>query len=104
MMALADARRSAAVYLKASLGLVQNPSVYALMCEMAANYEQMDILLSSYYSSMPLPAVLEAHASPKQLWNLESRRRQAELLDTVAGLDQRGDELAVMILEQAQAR
>ncbi|MDF9840790.1 MULTISPECIES: helix-turn-helix transcriptional regulator [unclassified Paenibacillus] len=102
MMALTDARRSAAVYLKASLGLVHHPSAVALMSEMAADYEQMDTLLSSFYSSMPLPAALEAHASPKQLWNRESRKRQAELLHTIAGLDRRGDELAAAILEQAQ--
>lgn len=104
MMALADARRSAAAYLKASLGLVQNPAAYALLSEMAATYEQLYTLLDYYYSNMPLPASLEAHASPKQLWDQKNRRQQAELLQEAAGLDQRGDELATKILEQAEVR
>ncbi|MEK5450787.1 helix-turn-helix domain-containing protein [Paenibacillus sp. FSL R7-0331] len=103
MMALTDARRSAAAYLKASLPLMLNTQAYASLAEMAAIYEQMYTLLDHYFSNMTPPAALQEEPGPKQLWDREDRRQQAELLHETAGLERRGDELAVIILEHLQA-
>ncbi|QSF45330.1 helix-turn-helix domain-containing protein [Paenibacillus tianjinensis] len=100
LMALNDARRSAAAYLQASLPLLQNPAAYAILGEMTTVYEQIYTLLDHFFSHMKEPAALQqAQASPKQLWDQSQREQQAELLQTVAALERRGDELAGRLLE-----
>ncbi|MNN99111.1 hypothetical protein D3C81_2186740 [compost metagenome] len=47
---------------------------------------------------MTEPAALQVQASPKQLWDQSQREQQAELLQTVAALEHRGDELAGQLL------
>ncbi|WP_052380701.1 helix-turn-helix domain-containing protein [Paenibacillus camerounensis] len=103
MTALTDARRSAAAYLRASLPLILNAQVYALLAEMAAIYDQIYKLLDHHYSNMTPPAALQTQPGLKQLWDRKERRQQAELLHKTAGLERRGDELAAMILEQLRA-
>ena len=102
LMALADARRSAAAYLKSSLPYLPDPAAYALLSELAAVYEQMDTLLDHFYSNMTEPATLQAQVSPKQQWNREAREQQAGILQTMTELERRGDELAGRLLEHKE--
>lgn len=99
LMALTDARRSAAAYLQASLTLLPSPATYALLSEMAAVYSEMYTLLDHFYSPMTDPAVLQTQPSPKQLWDQSQREQQVDLLQTVTALERRGDELAGRLLE-----
>ncbi|WP_249901589.1 helix-turn-helix transcriptional regulator [Paenibacillus sp. PK3_47] len=98
MMALTDARRSAAAYLQASLQHVQNPSAHPVLEELGGIYRQIYMLLDHFYRNMTEPAVLQGSSSAKQLWNREHREEQAGLLHTVTNLERRGDELAAQIL------
>lgn len=102
MMALTDARRSAAAYLKTSLPLLQHPAEAGALAEMAGVYEQIDALLEGFYKEMTDPASIEPGVSPRPFWANEHRSRQAELLQTVSMLEHRGDELAKEILENSQ--
>lgn len=98
MMALTDARRSAAGYLKASLTLLQNPDEASALAEMAGVYEQIHALLESFYKGMANPGSIEMGAPSRLLWTEEQRNQQAELLQAVSILEHHGDELAEKIL------
>lgn len=104
MMALTDARRSAAAYLQSSLQHVQCPTAYALLSELGGIYEQIHTLLDSFYTHMAEPTVLNANPSPKLLWTLEHRNQQAELLRTIAALECKGDLLAGNILNNSRQK
>lgn len=100
MMALTDARRSAADYLKASLPLLQNPDEAHALAEMTGVYEQIHALLESFYKGMADPGSTELNVRPS--WTKEQRSKQAELLQAVGILEHRGDELAEKILENTE--
>ncbi|MNI46603.1 hypothetical protein D3C73_1010750 [compost metagenome] len=59
----------------------------------------MQAQLELFYRQMPAPAGLQADASPQRLWSGEHREQQAELLQAVAALEQRADELTCQVLE-----
>ncbi|WP_405106163.1 helix-turn-helix transcriptional regulator [Paenibacillus sp. FSL K6-1217] len=99
MMALADARRSAAAYLHDSLPLEHHPQQQAALAEMTEIYGEMAGLLDRYYKEMSDPAVLRTTgASPRDSWTTRQREQQAELLAIVASLEHRGDALAQTVL------
>jgi len=98
MMALVDARRSAAVYLKEALPLLDHPSEFAYLSEMAEVYDQMYSSLEVFYQSMVSPISIKSIPSPKLFWTREHREQQAELLQLIIALEKRGNELAKHVL------
>jgi hypothetical protein len=99
MMALADARRSAAAYLQESLPLVQDQRKLTALSEMAGVYAEMAALLEDFYKNLADPAVVrKTGASPRLSWTARQREKQAELLTLVASLERRGDTLAETVL------
>lgn len=98
MMALADARRSAAAYLQDSLPLVQDQRKLTALSEMAGVYGEMAALLEDFYTGMADPAALRTGGSSRQSWTAAQREKQAELLALVASLEHRGDTLAETVL------
>lgn len=102
MMALADARRSAAVYLTESLPLLNHPLAYQALSELTGVYGQISALLAELYGSMTDPASLPDSTSLKQLWTAEQRERQAGQLQLLAALERQGDELAQVVLENRE--
>ncbi|WP_052429279.1 helix-turn-helix domain-containing protein [Paenibacillus borealis] len=98
MMALADARRSAAAYLQDSLPLVQDQGKLTALSEMAGVYGNMAAMLEDFYTGMADPASLQTGGSPRQCWTVAQREKQAELLALVASLEHRGDTLAEAVL------
>ncbi|MHA6533186.1 helix-turn-helix domain-containing protein [Paenibacillus sp. BAC0078] len=102
MMALADARRSAAAYLAESLPLLNHPLAYQALSELTEVYGQISALLAEFYGSMTDPASLSGSASPKQLWTVEQRERQAGRLQLLATLERQGDVLAQVVLESRE--
>lgn len=104
MMALADARRSAAAYLQESLPLVQDPRELTALSEMAGVYAEMAALLEDFYKNLADPAVVrKTGASPRLSWTARQREKQAELLTLVASLERRGDTLAETVLGLTEA-
>ncbi|MEK3796586.1 helix-turn-helix transcriptional regulator [Paenibacillus sp. FSL R7-0204] len=102
MMALADARRCAAAYLRNSLPLVYDPQQQAALEEMAALYEAMAALLEDLYEALPDPAVLRKKGASSRLsWTSRQRGQQAELLTRIASMEHRGDTLAQTVLSLA---
>lgn len=102
MMALADARRSAAAYLRESLPLVNTPREQAALKEMTEIYEEMVGLLDTFYKGMADPAILRTTgAAPRENWTNRQREEQAELLAQVAISEQRADALAEVVLSLA---
>lgn len=99
MMALVDARRSAASYLNGSLSLLRDGSGLESLNQMAEVYVQMHALLDDFFKTMIDPASVKEQPCPKQLWTNEHREQQAELLQSIISLEYRGDELARRILE-----
>lgn len=102
MMALADARRCAASYLRDSLPLVHDPQQHAALEEMSAIYGEMAALLDKYYKEMSDPSILRTTgAAPRASWTTRQRELQAELLGKVASLEHQGDTLAQTVLSLA---
>ncbi|OKP91289.1 hypothetical protein A3842_02940 [Paenibacillus sp. P3E] len=97
MMGLTDARRSAAAYLQESLPLLDNHSGSRALSELAELYAQIALLLAGFYKCMTDPASVKSGTS-KQSWTREQREQQAELLQTVAALEFRGETLAKEVL------
>ncbi|QUL55250.1 helix-turn-helix transcriptional regulator [Paenibacillus tritici] len=99
MMALTDARRSAAAYLHESLPLVHDPRQQAALSEMAELYGEMAELLETCYEELPDPAVIKkTGTSPSHSWTTRQREQQTELLAMVASLEYQGDTLAQTVL------
>lgn len=99
MMALADARRSAAAYLRDSLPLVHDLQQQAALAEMSAIYGEMAALLDKYYKEMSDPAILRTTGvAPRAYWTTRQREQQAELLAMAVTLEHRGDTLAQTVL------
>lgn len=98
MMALADARRSASLYLKASAGIVPPGSAGVLLEEMQEKYEYLSGQLHASLQSLPDPSSIPDNTSSREQWTQPMRQKQARLLDTVADLERQGDELAQRIL------
>lgn len=102
MMALADARRCAAAYLRDSLPLVHDPQQHAALEEMTDVYVEIAILLDKYYKDMSAPAILgTTGVPPRDRWTTRQRELQAELLAKVASLEHQGDTLAQTVLSLA---
>ncbi|WP_232101666.1 hypothetical protein [Paenibacillus sp. URB8-2] len=97
LMALTDARRSAAIYLKYMLSFPAS-SLTVYLSEMADVYEQMHSRLQPFYASLTDAKSLDTYDSPKKAWTKEQRQHQADLLHSIEILEQRGDELARRIL------
>ncbi|WNS41999.1 helix-turn-helix transcriptional regulator [Paenibacillus sp. MMS20-IR301] len=95
MMALADARRSAAAYLTESLPLLQASPGAGAIAEMAGLYGKMAALLEEFYAGL----AIDASGSPRQSWTAAHREKQAELLTLVASLEELGDTLARSVLD-----
>lgn len=102
MMALTDARRSAAAFLRESLSLVQEPRLLAALTEMAELYGRMAGLLEDFYKGLADPAEVRTGGSPRQSWTARQREKQAELLAQIASLEDRGDALARTVLRLAE--
>lgn len=99
MMALADARRSAAAYLRESLPLVNTRREQAALEEMTGVYEEMAVLLGDTYQQLPDPAILRSSgASLRDSWTTRQREQQAKLLERVAAMEHRADALAEVVL------
>ncbi|KAI7266219.1 hypothetical protein KC345_g8219 [Hortaea werneckii] len=98
MMALTDARRSAATYLQESLPLPQDPRERAALTEMTEVYGKMAALLEDFYKAMADPAVVRTGGLLRQCWTARQREKQAELLALVASMDNWGDTLAETVL------
>lgn len=99
MMALADARRCGAAYLRESLPLLHDLQQNAALAEMTEIYEEMAGLLDRYYKEMSDPTVLRTTgAAPRASWTTRQREEQAELLAMIASLEHRGDTLAQTVL------
>jgi hypothetical protein len=98
-LALCDARRSGAGYLKSSIGLINSD----LISEMAQVYENISVKLSGLLPDLP---VLDAGLSKnpvnennmRKSWTEELRHRQADLFDEVIALEHRGEEIARKII------
>lgn len=102
MMALADARRSAAAYLRESLPLLGNPREQVALEKMTEIYGEMAGLLDKAHQSLPDPAVLRSSgASPRDSWTTRQREQQAKLLERVAEMEHRADALAELVLGHA---
>ncbi|AHV95128.1 helix-turn-helix domain-containing protein [Paenibacillus sabinae] len=100
LMALTDARRSAAIYLKHTLSFPAS-SLTGYLSEMVDVYEKMHAQLRPFYASLTDAKSLDTYDSPKKAWTKEQRQQQADLLQSIGILEQRGDELAKRILAAA---
>lgn len=98
MMALTDARKSAAAYLQESLPLLQDPGKQAALAKMAEVYGTMAAHLEDFYKGMADPAVIRTGGQLRQSWTDRQREKQAELLALVASMDHYGDTLAQTVL------
>lgn len=97
MMALLDARRSAAVYLKASQKLLRETKVIELLEEMVGIYTRVHQEIKHVYEELPSPDSTKG-ADVYKIWTQQNRGRQADLLQTLILLERKGDELARQIL------
>ncbi|MFC3750284.1 helix-turn-helix domain-containing protein [Paenibacillus sp. GCM10012306] len=100
MMALTDARRSAAVYLNHCLLTMGTTSSMNKYLDLMTNvYNEMYTQLHNFQNSLIDPKELAAFSSPKQAWTKEQRQLQADLFHSIMDLEYCGDELAEKILE-----
>jgi uncharacterized protein Yka (UPF0111/DUF47 family) len=100
MMALVDARRSAAIYIKEAATSPEIPAAaVVLMHELAALYQEMHRKLSEHYDGLPDDAAIRGK-SAKLLWTADARKRQADLLAEVADVERRADGITRQILTQ----
>ncbi|NUU61587.1 helix-turn-helix domain-containing protein [Paenibacillus agri] len=100
LMALTDARRSAAVYLNHSLLTMRTDSPLTKYLDQMTNvYNEMYAQLQNFQNSLTDPKTLAAFSSPKQAWTREQRQLQADLFQSIMDLEYCGDELAERILE-----
>lgn len=100
MMALVDARRSAAIYLKEAAASTEFPPLaVALLQELAALYQEMHRKLAEQYAGLPDDATAKGK-SAKLLWTAEARERQADLLAEVADEERRADDITRQLLAQ----
>ncbi|MNO55841.1 transcriptional repressor DicA [compost metagenome] len=97
MMALFDARRSAAVYLKASERLLHGNKGSELLEEMTTLYEQMHKQIEEIYIKLPSPKSTK-DADIYKIWTHQHRESQADLLQSLVSLEHKSDELAKQIL------
>lgn len=100
MMALTDARRCAAVYLKESLTIPQGDPVSRQISDMADIYEAIHSRLAALYEVLPSDATIKDAPSVKQAWTKEQRFAQAELLQWISDLERQGDELAKQVISR----
>lgn len=101
MMALLDARRSAAEYLRESRKHLHENKGSELLEEMAALYEHMHRQIERIY--IELPSLGTAGESDRcKTWPQLNRERQADLLQSLIRLEQTGDSLAKQILNAYQ--
>ncbi|GIP52661.1 helix-turn-helix domain-containing protein [Paenibacillus vini] len=104
MMALTDARKCAAAYLRDSLFIPQGEYVSQQLSELAKIYDTVYSRLSAFYEAMPSDETLKTSFSVRQAWSNEQRAEQAQLLEWMANLERQGDELARLVLENANNR
>ncbi len=97
MMALLDARRSAAVYLKASERLLHVNKGRELLKEMTTLYEHMHKQIEEIYIKLPSSKSIK-EADMYKTWAQQHRESQADLLQSVVSLEHKSDELAKQIL------
>lgn len=101
MLALVDARRSAAAYLNRSVDLFNGP-IRDLILEMVDVYAEISSKLSVFFGKVPDDSKIIT-ASPSKVWTEDLRRTQADILRGVVELERQGDQLAEKIIRKAKA-
>ncbi|MRN56673.1 helix-turn-helix domain-containing protein [Paenibacillus monticola] len=100
LMALTDARRSAADYLNHSCLSMGTSPTTEYLSQMTAVYKEMYSQLQNFQNSLTNPNFAATFiSSPKQAWTKEQRQLQADLFQSIIALEHRGDKLAKRILE-----
>lgn len=99
LMALTDARRSAAVYLNDSCLSMGTSPTSEYLSQMTDVYKEIYSQLQNFQNSLTDPNSAATFSSPKQAWTKEQRQLQADLFQSIIALEHRGDELANKILE-----
>lgn len=94
-LALFDARRSACSYLKNSLGLIKSD----LLVKIAECFEQVFKIAEGIHHMLDSGVELDGPES-REFWTYDKRRRQADALDEMAGLEQNAYTLVMKLLSQ----
>lgn len=99
MLALVDARRCAAAYLNKSVDL-SDDLPKNLIIKMADLYTEISRKLTKVFKDLPDDHMIKNNL-PKKVWTQVMRKKQADLLDSIAILERKGDDLAEKICSKS---